>query len=156
MIYAHFGSKEGLYTAVLQEVYSRVLEYENILSESEFQGIETIRMIIREYFDFHLKNPSFVRLLQWENLNNAKYVTGIKTTLFSGAKKLLKEGVEKGVLRCDLDIEQTVLSLNMFCFSAFSNVHTISKLLNVDLSTKEEFQKRANHIEDVLIKYVGI
>ncbi len=154
MIYAHFGSKDGLYTAVLQEVYSRISRNEALVSEKEFTGIETVRLIIRDYFEFLLHNPSFVRLMQWENLNNAKYVTNIKTTLFSGAKKVLTEGVQKGILREDLDIDQTVISLNMFCFSAFSNIHTISKLLNVDLSSEEELKKRASHIEEVLIKYV--
>ena len=154
MIYAHFGSKDGLYTAVLQEVYSRISRNEALVSEKEFTGIETVRLIIRDYFEFLLHNPSFVRLMQWENLNNAKYVTNIKTTLFSGAKKVLTEGVQKGILREDLDIDQTVISLNMFCFSAFSNIHTISKLLNVDLSSEAELKKRASHIEEVLIKYV--
>ena len=154
MIYAHFGSKDGLYTAVLQEVYSRISRNEALVSEKEFMGIETVRSIIRDYFEFLLHNPSFVRLMQWENLNNAKYVTNIKTTLFSGAKKVLTEGVQKGILREDLDIDQTVISLNMFCFSAFSNIHTISKLLNVDLSSEAELKKRASHIEEVLIKYV--
>ena len=71
MIYAHFGSKDGLYTAVLQEVYSRISRNEALVSEKEFTGIETVRLIIRDYFEFLLHNPSFVRLMQWENLNNA-------------------------------------------------------------------------------------
>lgn len=154
MIYAHYGSKEGLYTAVLQEVYSRISKNEAIASKEPFCGIESIRKLIRSYFEFLYNNTSFVRLMQWENLNNARYVENIKTALFSGAKALLNKGIESGALRSDLDVDQTVISLNMFCFSAFSNIHTISKLLNVDLSTKAEYEKRASHIEDILINYI--
>jgi len=154
MIYAHFKNKEGLYSSVLEKVYSRLSEYQNAISGYEFEGIETVRKIITEYFSFLTNNPTFVRLMLWENLNNAEYVKDTKTTLFSGIEELLRKGIKKGVIRDDLDIEQTIISFNMFCFSAFSNVNTISKLLGKDLSTAEELEKRSIHITDVLLKYI--
>ena len=154
LIYAHFQSKENLYSMILAQVYGRLSEYEKVLSESSFTGIETVRMIIMEYFRFLVDNPNFVRLMLWENLNGAAYVGDVKISLFAGAEKLLKQGIEKGYLRKDLDIEQTAMSLNMFCFSAFSNIHTISKFLDKDLSGKAELEKRANHISNILIKYI--
>ena len=48
-------------------------------------------------------------------------------------------------MRKDLNIEQTAMSINMFCFSAFSNINTISKLHDKDLSIKAELEKRADH-----------
>ena len=154
LIYAHFQSKENLYSVILSEVYIRLSEYEKVLSESSFTGMETIRMIVMEYFKFLMDNPSFVRLMLWENLNGAAYVGDVKISLFAGAEKLLKQGVENGFLRKDLDIEQTAMSLNMFCFSAFSNIHTMSKLLGKDLSIQAELEKRADHIYEVLVKYI--
>ena len=154
MIYAHFKSKEGLYRAVLERVYMRLSEYQDIIANFDFEGIDTVRKIISEYFSFLINNPSFVRLMLWENLNNAMYVGDIKTTLFSGIENVLRKGIKKGVIRKDLDIEQTIISFNMFCFSAFSNVYTISKLLDKDLSSKEELAKRSIHITEVLLKYI--
>ena len=90
----------------------------------------------------------------WENLNYAKYTTDIKSSLFHGIKKLLKKGIESGIIRESLDIEQTALSMNMFCFSAFSNIYTISKITGKDLFTEPEMQKRAEHIADVLTEYI--
>mgnify|MGYP003296299078 CR=1 FL=1 len=154
MIYAHFKSKDGLYSAVLEKVYSRLSEYQKAISDHEFEGIETIRNVITEYFSFLNNNPTFVRLMLWENLNNAEYVGDMKTTLYSGIEELLKKGIKKGIIRKDLDIEQTIISFNMFCFSAFSNVYTISKLMGKDLSSGEELEKRAKHITEVLLKYI--
>ena len=153
LIYAHFSSKEKLYSVILEKVYARLSEYEQNLVYTEFKGADTVEKIIIDYFDFLLNNPSFVRLMLWENLNNAQCVGDIRTNLFSGTRNILFKGIEKGVIRDDLDVEQTAMSFNLFCFSAFSNIHTISKLLKKDLNTKEELQKRARHIADVLTHY---
>lgn len=153
LIYAHFVNKENLYSVILEKVYARLGEYEQNLVYSEFKGAETVKKIVLDYFNFLLENPNFVRLMLWENLNNAKCVGDVRTNLFTGTRNLLCKGIEKGIIRSDIDIEQTAMSFNLFCFSAFSNVHTISKLLKKDLTTKEELQKRAEHIADVLSLY---
>jgi len=153
LIYAHFLNKENLYSIILENVYQRLSEYEKNLVYTEFKGADTVEKIIIDYFDFLLNNPSFVRLMLWENLNNAQCVGDIRTNLFSGTRNILFKGIEKGIIREDLDVEQTAMSFNLFCFSAFSNIHTISKLLKRDLSTKEELQKRARHVADVLTHY---
>ena len=153
LIYAHFTNKENLYSVILKKVYGRLGEYEQNLVYSEFEGEETVKKIVLDYFDFLLENPNFVRLMLWENLNNAKCVGDVRTNLFTGTRNLLCKGIEKGIIRSDIDIEQTAMSFNLFCFSAFSNVHTISKLLKKDLYTKEELRKRAEHIADILTDY---
>ena len=154
LIYAHYISKDNLYATVLGIVYGRLAEYENTLMQSRFEGIETIRSIIINYFDFLMKNRSFVRLVLWENLNNVSHMGNVETKLFSGVEKLIREGIEQGIINKSVDVEQLSYSFNMFCFSAFSNVNTISKLINKDLSTEEELKKRAEHIADVLTKYI--
>ena len=154
LIYAHFGSKEGLYTAGLEAVYGRLSSCEETLMKTDFDGPEAVRRIILDYFGFLMENPSFVRLVLWENLNGARHVPETSPKLIRGAEQLLRRGVSQGVLREDLDIEQTVLSLNMFCFSAFSNVHTLSRLLGRDLAAQQEMARRSAHIADVLTAYV--
>ena len=94
MIYAHFDNKENLYATVLKIVYSRLEEYETPISQMDFEGVETIRKVILGYFNFLMENPSFVRLVLWENLNDAEYASRIETDIFSGVKSLLKKGIE--------------------------------------------------------------
>ena len=153
LIYAHFVNKENLYSVTLARVYARLYEYEQKLLNMKFEGVATVREIVLDYFDFLLNNPSFVRLMLWENLNNANCVGDVRTDLFKGIQDLLYKGIEKGILRDDLDVEQTAMSFNLFCFSAFSNIHTVSKLLKKNLNTKKELKKRSEHIADVLTKY---
>lgn len=156
LIYSHFQSKEILYEKVLEKVYMRLADYEEVLKNIEFTGIASIREMIIEYFEFLYKNPSFVRLVLWENLNYGKNSSKIHTTLFFGAEELLKKGIQKGVIKKDIDVKETSMSINMFCFSAFSNTYTISKHINKELNSEEYIKNRANHIADVIIEYLKI
>ena len=155
LIYAHFESKENLYSITLERVYSKLSEFEESLAELEFQSADAIRTIVEKYFSFLTSNPVFVRLMLWENLNGATHVKGIHTNLFIGSEKLIASGIQKGIIRSDIDAYNTAMSINMFCFSAFSNVHTISALLGKDLSITEELKKRAEHITDIFTKYIS-
>lgn len=155
LIYAHYINKENLYSTVLAVVYGHYAEYETVLFESEYEGIETVHDVILKYFDFLIKNRSFVNLVLWENLNNAAYMDKVEIQLFAGIKKLLRDGIGKGMISEKLDVEQVAHSFNVFCFSAFSNIHTISRLTHKNLDTVDELKKRAEHIADVLTKYIA-
>ena len=154
MVYAHFGSKEGLYAETLKNVYARRSVYEKLISEMEFCGIESIRNAILMYFDFLMENISFVRLVLWENLEGGVHVEKNNEDFFSGIHLLLHKGIEKGIIPKDIDVEQTALSCNLFCFSAFSNVFTISKLLGKEITDEVSMNERKEHIADVLVSYI--
>ena len=154
LIYAHFSSKEGLYTAVLTRVYERLKRHQRIISQMPAEGLETVRGIVTHYFDFLISDPHFVRLMLWENLNGGRYLQPDGEDPFAGIRALLRRAQEAGIIRPDLDVEETVISLNMFCFSAFSNVYTLSGLLDREMYTEEALRARAAHITDVFIKYI--
>ena len=154
MVYAHFGNKEGLYKHVLQVVYARRAEYEKQLERMDFDSPDCIRRAITMYFDFLMKNENFVRLLLWENLEYAKHIDKEEENFWSGIEVLLKKGRKHGLVRADIDIKQTALSCNMFCFSAFSNLHTLSKILAQDLTSEESLCARREHIADVLVRFI--
>ena len=154
LIYAHYVSKEHLYSTILGIVYDHLGEYEEILIKNKYEGIDTIRTIILQYFDFLKNNQTFVRLVLWENLNNVAHLGNVKTQLFVGVENIIRDGMEKGLISKELDVEQLAYSFNVFCFSAFSNVNTISRLTNKNMSSDEELTKRAEHVADVLTKYV--
>ena len=154
MVYAHFQSKDGLYKSVLKTVYARIADFENKLLDVEFDSADSIKKVIFMYFDFLMKNESFVRLLLWENLEYARNLDIDGNVLFEGIERLLEKGKEKGFVRGDVDVKQTAMSCNLFCFSAFSNVHTLSKIMGENLYSDEEMNKRCCHIADVLSHYI--
>lgn len=159
MMYVYFGNKEELYMTILKTVYSRLTEYEEKLFASSNTGAAAVRDVIMLYCDFLSNNPSFIKLVQWENLMDGRYFAesgapDLKRSALDMMKRVLQKGVDEGCFRSDIDIEQTAISMNMFCFSAFSNMYTMSMLLGRDLSADEEIKKRAEHISDVLIRYI--
>jgi TetR/AcrR family transcriptional regulator len=97
MIYEYFGSKEQLYSEVLGVVYSRITEREKELLNDNTDCIQAIRNIIAMYFEFLNSDRNFVKLIMWENLNQARYIKAndVPITPFVPPAVFLKEGLNK-------------------------------------------------------------
>ena len=159
MLYVYYGSKERLYINVIEEIYSRLTKWESTLLMRELDCDLAIHTIINHLFEFLYRNPTFVKIVMWENLNEAKYLEESNAAHIKGAslellRNTLKQGIEKGVYRSDIDLDELVLSINQFCFSYFSNRHTFGRIMNVDFGKKEEAIKRATHVADMILKYL--
>ena len=159
MIYEHYESKEKLYKTVLERVYSRLAEYENANYIKNLPPDEAIKNIVDVSFRFLESNPSFVRILMWENLNNAKYLDAdatshIKNPTINYIREQIRLGKEIGIFSKTADEEQMVISLLNFEFSYFSNIHTLSNVLKTNLSDTTEIRKRSNFVSEMLLKYL--
>ena len=159
MIYEYFLNKEGLYKTVLINVYNRVSLWESSLVGDTDDPVKIIRDIVHSYFDFLTKNPSFVRILLWENLNGAVVLkdsgqSDLKAVVLQLISKVIADGKAQGVFRADADEYQVTMSLLNFAFSYFANVHTLSYVLSSDLLDEAKINERAGFISDILIKYL--
>ncbi|MBE7026878.1 MAG: TetR/AcrR family transcriptional regulator [Ruminococcaceae bacterium] len=159
MIYAHFGSKEGLYTAVLNNVYRKLsITEENLLSES-LSPADAVSLYIKLLFNFLKDNPTFVKMVMWENLNEAKYMrmsgaSDLKNVSVKVLENILKQGVQQGVFKSDINIKEIIISINMFCFSCFSNVYTMTDIMNIDFFNAQELELRLATITDMILSYI--
>lgn len=161
MIYAHFESKENLYSEVLLIAYQWVADCEREFMIEDITPTEAIRLMIRRSFEFLLYNPKFIRLLMWENLNRAisipkEELVKLKTPTFEYMKKQVRRGKDSGEFRTDADEHQIVLSLMNFPFAHFSNAHTMSALLKRDLASHDDVISRADSVSDMIIKYLKV
>ena len=66
----------------------------------------------------------------------------------------LRAGVESGEFCATVDLDEVLLSINLLCFSYFSNLHTFAQLVPFDLGTREQIARRADHVSDMLLKYL--
>jgi len=156
IMYTRFGSKEQLYTEVLVRVYSRLTSLEEQLRLDESDCVQAVRDIVAMYFDFLSRDQHFVKLVLWENLNEARYIQGsdvqpIKDHAVGKIRRVLEAGIRRGVFRVDVDIEETILSLNMFAFSYFSNIHTMTLLMHDNFFSPARIQKRADYVAGLLL-----
>ncbi len=159
MVYAHFNSKENLYIKVLDEVYSRLAQSEKELLDENKDCIEAVKSIVSHYFNFLNTNPSFVKMLMWENLNEGKYLEQSEAPSAKGIavellRKVLAEGMEKGIFRSDLDLDEMIISINLFCFSYFSNIHTMTQIMNMELNRVDMVDRGCRHVTDIILNYI--
>ena len=159
MLYAYFGSKEQLYVKVLERLYRRVSEHEAALSVEQLSCAEAIPRIVRHYFDFLRRNRSFVKLVMWENLNEGRYLasseaSSIRGVSLEGLRRKLEEGIARGEIRPEVDLDAVIVSCNMFCFSYFSNQYTFARIMQTDFESEAELERRCAHVSEMLLRYL--
>ncbi len=159
MIYAYFKDKENLYQQVLSQVYLRMEVEEQVLIDNRYKGVELIRQIVSSYFSFLQNNPTVVRILMWENLNQGKYLTAIENSRIERNTiqyfvSSLEEGKREGIFRSDIDSWHTALSLITTCFANFSNQYTLSKLFHADLFDETMVEQRKQHTIQLMVAYL--
>ena len=98
MIYYYFGSKEGLYRAVLERAYEQIRSIESSLDLNALPPDEALRALVRTTFDYHNKHPEFVRLVMNENIHHGDHIghlAGIKSrnrTVIAMLRTILDRG----------------------------------------------------------------
>lgn len=159
MIYAYFGDKEALYSAVLLNTYSKMEEVESTLIKRNLSGIELVKEIISTYFDFLYNNPNFVNILMWENLNKGKYLKKIENQVIERKTisyfiNAIEKGKTIGIFKDDIDSYNVVLSMITTCFANFSNQYTLSRLFHTDLTNIEIIDERKKHTIKLITSYL--
>jgi len=66
----------------------------------------------------------------------------------------IRKGIESGVFKDNIDIEETVMTINMMCFSYFSNMYTMAQLMQINFHEKEVQSRRSNHVKNIIMGYL--
>jgi AcrR family transcriptional regulator len=154
MIYYYFGSKEGLYIAVLEHAYKRIRSIESELHLDELPPEDALKRLVEFTFDYQVANPDFIRLVMTENINNGEFlqqssvIQKLNTPAISGLTSVYERGCEAGVFRKGLDPIDLHMSISALCFFTVSNRHTFSLVFKRDLgSAATQAMRRANIVE---------
>lgn len=148
MIYYHFGSKEGLYLAVLEHAYAGIRKVEDELKLAEADPVEAMRRLIDFTFDYDEANPEFIRLVTIENIHRAEHMrqstvlSQLNVSVISTIEAILRRGQESGAFRREVDPIDLHMLISSFCFFRVSNSHTFGTIFGRDLA---EPGTRARH-----------
>nr|WP_309504563.1 TetR/AcrR family transcriptional regulator [uncultured Roseovarius sp.] len=160
MLYHYFGNKEGLYTAVLADVYAEIRRREQELDLSRLPAEEAMRRLVEFSFDFLSENPDFVRILSDENVHGGAHLSSDKEVgtmnrpILDLLGETLARGVADGVFRRGLDPLHVYLSFAGMAFFYFSNTHTLSRAFDRDLLDAAAVAERRAHIVDFTMNAV--
>ena len=154
MIYHYFDSKENLYLEVLRHTYNKL----STIGAWDIQPMadpeQVIKRAVREYFYFLAGHDEFVRLINWESLNNAKDDNRSRPQLLDIAepklREVLQEGQRSGLLRTNLDIRHLLVSINALCLACFSRRETLQPFWQEDLMSPALLEERLAHIMDFI------
>ena len=160
MLYYSFGSKEGLYEAVLEKVYGDIRALEQDLKVSDMSPVDGLRSLVEFTFDYHDKHRDFVRLVTIENIHGAKYIEQVKTfknrnaTVIHTIEDLLARGVASGDFRDDIDPIDLHLLISSLCFHRIANRHTFGNAFGRDPSHSRLRARHRAMIVDATLRFV--
>ena len=109
MLYYYFGSKEQLFTAVLEHAFFALTEAERELDLDGVAPVEAVTRLAHFVWDYYRDHPELLRLINNENLHEARYLhksTRIREMMSPIVAKLgnvLTRGQKAGLFRTDVD-----------------------------------------------------
>jgi AcrR family transcriptional regulator len=160
MIYYYFGSKEGLYVAVLEEAYSRIRRIEGELHLEDLPPEDALRKLVGFTFDYQHDNPDFIRLVMTENINRGEFLASSKTIqklnvpAIDAVRQVYERGVKARVFRNDVDPVDLHMSISALCFFNVANRHTFSLIFKRDLESPRAISARRDSIVEMIVRFV--
>ncbi|MBI3149550.1 MAG: TetR family transcriptional regulator [Betaproteobacteria bacterium] len=160
MLYYYFGGKELLFVAVLEKAYEDFGNAQRELHLDEFTPVEAMRRLMAFLWEYFLENPEFIRLLNSENLHQAKHlkrstrVHELASHILSILGGVVRRGQAGDVFREDVDINQLYITVTGLGYFYLSNRYTLSTLLSMDMLNPEARRARIEHITEVVVAYL--
>lgn len=139
MIYYYFGSKEGLYLAVMESAYRVIRSLEEQLDIDHLEPVEALRVLAELTYDHHTSHKDFVRLVAIENIHHAAIISksevipDLNLTAIDTAERVLRRGVEAGVFRDDVDALDLHMIISSYAVFHVANRYTFQTLFGRDL-----------------------
>jgi AcrR family transcriptional regulator len=156
MLYHYFGSKSGLYVAVLEAALGELRAQELQLDVEELDPLEGLLQLF-DFMNNHFEaNQHLVRLLSNENLLKARYMRNsarireMSSPVLTMIARLLKKGVAEGVIAADIDPLRTYVIMVALGQFHVSNVHTLSVIFDTDLENRKWRARRHADVRRML------
>ena len=157
MLYHYFGSKEGLFQAVLEEAYLDIREAEQALALDHLSPKAALEKLVRFTWSYYLENPEFLTLVNSENLHRARHlqqserVKVVSRRFVDMVQKLLDRGVAEGAFRPGIDAVQLNITIAAIGYYYLTNRFTGAIVFERDMMTPEALEARlAFNLETVL------
>ena len=160
MIYYYFGSKEGLYIAVLEEAYSRMRSIEASLHLEDLAPEDALRKLVGFTVDYQRAHPEFIRLVMNENMHRGEYLARSRTIqrlnvpAIEGLRKVIERGQRQGVFRSGIDPLDLHMSISALSVFNVANRHTFSLIFKRDLEASAAIVARRDSIIEMIVRFV--
>jgi AcrR family transcriptional regulator len=161
MIYYYFGSKDGLYLAVLEEAYRRMRSIEADLHLGDLEPVVALRKLVEFTYDHHRDNEDFIRLVMSENIHRAEYLRQSKSVrelnikAIDSIRELYDRGVAQGVFRAGLDPVDLHAAISALTVFNVSNRYTFGTIFDRDAAQAKAETLQREHVVQLILRYAG-
>jgi AcrR family transcriptional regulator len=152
MLYYHVGKKDELYLTVLEGAYEKIRVEERGLDLEHLDPPDAIERLIQFTWNYFLRNPEFLALLNTENLAKARHlkrstkVKSMHSPFVEMIRTVVRRGVQSGDFVVAVDPVQLYISIAALCFFYLSNSATLSVIFGRDLLNEEARDERLDHM----------
>jgi TetR/AcrR family transcriptional regulator len=159
MLYYYFGSKEGLFIAVLERMYQSLRDQQKDITVRASDPLFALEQLIRHTFSAFKENPSAIQLMNEENKLQGKYIRksgrmrAMYNPLLETVGFILEKGQDEGVFRSGLDPVDVYLSFSSMCYHFLSNQYTLEVALDRDLRSRAVQKKWLEHVVRLMQLY---
>jgi len=160
MLYYYFGSKEGLYLAVLEDAYRRIREIEATLHLEDLPPEDALRKLVAFTFDYQHEHEDFIRLVMNENMHRGEFLAQSKsiqtlnTPAIAAVQQVYERGVKARVFRKDIDPIDLHMTISALCFFSVANRHTFALIFKRDMESPKALRERRDSIVETIVRFV--
>ena len=162
MIYHYFGNKEDLFRIVVEEAYLDIRNAEQALELEHLPAREALEKLVRFTWDYYLKNPEFITLVNSENLHKARHlkksdkIEQVSRRFVDMVGELLDRGVEEGAFRPGVDPVQLNITIAAIGYYYLTNRFTGSIVFQRDLMAPEALAERLEFNIETIMRLVCV
>ncbi len=159
MLYYYFGSKQGLYQAVLVNYYKQLRAAEGMIDVANLAPLDALKQLTCSTFEYHVRNADVVRLVMVENIAKGRHMDSlpslepINSVLIKTLAEICRKGAAEGVMR-DIDPTRLYMSIAALCFFNVSNRYTFERLFEVDMTSAAALDRRMAEVWEMVERYV--
>jgi AcrR family transcriptional regulator len=160
MLYYYFGSKEQLFTAVLEHAFAALTEAEKTLDLEGVAPVEAVTQLAHFIWNYYREHPELLRLINNENLHEARYIKGstrireLLSPIVATLARILERGQQAGLFRNNVDPLRFYVTLSGLGYYIVSNRFTLEATFGFDFSSDAERAQMVAMNTELLLAYL--
>jgi AcrR family transcriptional regulator len=162
MLYHYFGNKDDLFQMVLEQAYLDIRSAEQKLQLDDLEPRKALETLVRFTWNYYLKNPEFITLVNSENLHRAEHlkkseaVKVVSRRFVSMVNGILERGVKTGVFRKGVDPVQLNITIAAIGYYYITNRFTGSIVFERDFMDPSALEERLKFNIDTIMRLVSV
>jgi AcrR family transcriptional regulator len=160
LINYYFGSKEKLYIAALEQVYSEIRDAEGGLDLDHLAPEAAVRRIVEFTYTYYVEHEGFVRLVVAENqargrhLRKSRAMRTLNRPIIVRLADVIARGQKVGLFRAQIDpveVHKAIAALGMF---NVTNQYTFGAIFQREMGAKGDLAARREMVTEVILSYL--